>query len=196
MDLPVRELRSQQALLDDLERRAADGEARLRALVAPLTPEQLRWNPAPGAWGVGQVLEHLTVSATAYLPRLRALLDGAPTRREPGAAWKPSFVGKLLLRSLAPSSTRRMPAPRAWKVAAEPPADAPARYLAAHGELRGLLRQAGQSRADVARLRIASPVSSLLRLNVGDALATLVVHAERHLGQIERVVSHPGFPRS
>lgn len=196
MDRPVHELRSQQALLDDLQRRAADGETRLRALVEPLSTAQLRWNPAPGAWSVGQVLEHLTVSADGYLPRLRALLERAPARRGPDAAWKPTFVGGLLLRSLAPSSTRRVPAPRAWRVVAEPPVDAPARYLAAHGELRGLLRQAGDSGADVARLRIASPVSRLLRLNVGDALATLVVHAERHLGQIERAVGHPDFPRS
>lgn len=194
MDLPVHEHRSQQALLDDLARRAADGEARLRALVEPLSPAQLRWEPAPGAWSAGQVLEHLTVAASNYLPRLRTQLDGAPVRRDGDGAWKPSFVGRLLLRSLAPSSTRRIPAPRVWKVTAAPPADALARYLAAHGELRGLLRRAADSRADLARIRLASPVSSLLRLNAGDALATLVVHAERHLGQIGRVRAHPDFP--
>lgn len=195
MDLPVHEHRSQQALLDDLERRAADTETRLRALVEPLSPEQLRWEPAPGSWSVGQVLEHLSVSAAGYLPRLRTLLSSAPARREDDGAWKPSFVGRLLLRSLAPSSTRRIPAPRAWKVAAAPPADAVARYLAVHGELRELLRRAADARADLARLRLASPLSSLLRMNAGDALATLVVHAERHLGQIGRVRAHPGFPR-
>jgi uncharacterized damage-inducible protein DinB len=194
MDLTGRRPIPQQALLDDLEHRAAEGETRLRTLVAELSPAQLRWTPAPGAWGAGQVLEHLTVSARAYLPRLDALLADAPRRHGADATWRASFVGGFLLRALAPSSTRRVPAPRAWKVAAEPPADAATRYLATHAEVRALLRRAAETRADVTRARLASPVSPLLRMNVGDALATLVVHTERHLGQIERVRGTPGFP--
>jgi hypothetical protein len=35
---------------------------------------------------------------------------------------------------------------------------------------------------------MSSPVMPLLRMNLGDALTLLVVHAERHAGQIERVL--------
>jgi hypothetical protein len=40
---------------------------------------------------------------------------------------------------------------------------------------------------DWRRVRMRSPVAPLLRMNLGDALTVLVVHAERHAGQIERV---------
>jgi hypothetical protein len=32
----------------------------------------------------------------------------------------------------------------------------------------------------------SSPVSPLIRLNLGDAFRVLVVHCHRHLGQVER----------
>jgi hypothetical protein len=44
------------------------------------------------------------------------------------------------------------------------------------------------------RARLGSPVSSLIRLNLGDAFTIGVVHEERHLGQIERIRSMPEFP--
>ena len=39
------------------ELRAADDRA--RDLVRDLTPQQLNWQPLPGAWSIGQCLEHL-----------------------------------------------------------------------------------------------------------------------------------------
>jgi hypothetical protein len=44
------------------------------------------------------------------------------------------------------------------------------------------------------RLRIASPLSRLIRLNLGDCFMVGVAHARRHLGQIERIRAQPGFP--
>jgi hypothetical protein len=42
--------------------------------------------------------------------------------------------------------------------------------------------------------RVASPVTSLIGYNLGDAFSILVVHAERHLRQIGRVEARPDFP--
>ena len=45
------------------------------------------------------------------------------------------------------------------------------------------------------RLRLSSPVSPLLRLNLGDAFTILANHDTRHMRQIERVRGQAGFPR-
>jgi hypothetical protein len=42
---------------------------------------------------------------------------------------------------------------------------------------------------DWRRLRMRSPVMPLLRFNLGDAFLMLLVHAERHAGQMERVAA-------
>jgi hypothetical protein len=38
-------------------------------------------------------------------------------------------------------------------------------------------------------VRFRSPVTALLRLNLGDGFLILISHAERHFGQIDRVLS-------
>jgi hypothetical protein len=44
------------------------------------------------------------------------------------------------------------------------------------------------------RIRLASPISRLVRLNLGDCFAINAAHARRHLGQIERIRNRPEFP--
>ena len=49
---------------------------------------------------------------------------------------------------------------------------------------------------DLRRNKVTSPVSKLIRINLGDALLILVVHSQRHLQQIARVRAHPDFPKA
>jgi hypothetical protein len=59
-------------LLAELD--AADERA--NELVIGINPEQLDWQPAPGAWSVGQCLEHLCIANEVYLPAISASLAG------------------------------------------------------------------------------------------------------------------------
>jgi hypothetical protein len=63
------------------------------------------------------------------------------------------------------------------------------RYLE---QLRAIRREAAG--LDLRRTRVVSPVTRLVRMNVGDALALLLTHERRHLGQIGRVRESAGFP--
>ncbi len=49
---------------------------------------------------------------------------------------------------------------------------------------------------DLASERFASPVASLLRLTVYQALHIITSHARRHIWQINRVIDDPSFPHS
>src|SRR5437764_13837718 len=53
---------------------AADQEA--KELLGGLSPEQLNWQPMPGAWSVGQCLEHLCITNELYVPAIHASLTG------------------------------------------------------------------------------------------------------------------------
>jgi DinB superfamily len=55
---------------------AADQKA--QELVTGLSPEQLNWQPGPGAWSVGQCLEHLCIANEVYLPAISSSLEGKP----------------------------------------------------------------------------------------------------------------------
>lgn len=192
----------------------ADGAARAERLVAELAAadariaraagglgaRQLQWRPPGGGWGIGDVLEHLVASNEDYLARLRPLVadgargTGAAVRAvQPGGGadgWRPSLMGGFLARSLR--APRRLPAPKRWRPASAARADALERFLAGEREVARLLRASLD--LDWRRTRLASPVSRLVRLNLGDAFEVIAAHSSRHAGQLERVRAGGDFP--
>ena len=183
-------IRQEELLRDcavDVER--IDAEA--RRLTAGLSEAQLRWNPPDGGWSIAQVFAHLVQANASYFDRMREAIAAGP-RREADATWRPTLFGGLLYRSLEPSNRRGAPSPKIWRPASHPPADTLDNFLAGQATLAGLIRDAAD--IDLVRTRLSSPVSRLVRINLGDAIRVLVVHDWRHLGQVERVLARPGFP--
>jgi hypothetical protein len=178
-------------LLEDVEQ---IGE-RARRLTAPLSDAQMGWTPPDGGWSAGQVLEHLLISDRSYVVRMRPLIDTARARATEAApaSWRPTLAGRFLIKSLAPGATRKLPAPSIYRPGPSPRPGVVAEYLRSLDDLASLMRAARG--LDLGRLRMSSPVSRLIRLHVGDGFAIMVVHAQRHLGQIERLLKSPGFPR-
>lgn len=168
-----------------------DTARRVRALAGRMDDSRLHWYPPGGGWSMGQVLEHLCVSDEDYLVRLRDLVarPDAP-RAAPGAEWRPSLMGRFLVSSL--ERPRKLPAPRRWIPPLMPRPDVLEAYLARQDELLGLLDRGGA--LDWRRVRTSSPVSPLIRLNLGDCFTLLAVHGRRHLGQMERLAARPDFP--
>jgi hypothetical protein len=66
-------------------------------------------------------------------------------------------------------------------------------FLRLHSELGGLVR--ASDGINLNRLSFGSPVTPLIRVNVADSFMILMLHARRHLRQVERVTLAPGFLR-
>lgn len=168
-------------------------EAATRAIAADTSAAALVWRPPGGGWGVGQVFEHLVVSNRLYLKPMRRLVGDAAGSAGGPLSWRPSFMGRLLIRSLLPSNTRKVPTVRKLEPGPDPRPQVIDEFLATLSETTALLHRA--QGLDMRRLRMTSPISSLVRrLNLGDAFIIVVVHAQRHLGQVGRVMRQPGFP--
>jgi hypothetical protein len=157
------------------------------ARARPLDPERLVRRPPNGGWSVGHVLEHLCVTSELYEPPIRRLLGAArPDAAAPLRPWKPTLVGRLTVSTF--ERPMRMRAPKRMVPAASPRGGVVERFLAHLHTLDQLLDES--SSFDWRRLRMPSPVVSLpVRFNLGDVYSILVVHAERHARQIERVVA-------
>lgn len=162
---------------------------RIRDTLSGVGPDVMARRPGSGGWSVAEVLEHLIISADSYLDALRRLTqENAGSRVDPTAVWKPSIMGGLLAESLR--NPRRLPAPRLYKPGPKPRAGVLDEFLRRQEEVGRLLVDAGV--LDWRRARMRSPVLPIIRMNLGDALTVLVVHAERHAGQIERVLKALG----
>lgn len=159
--------------------------ARIRSSVTGLPREIISTPPAAGGWSIGEVLEHLIVSADSYLAAIRSLVErNRSVTAGADASWKPTIAGGLLVWSFR--SPRKLPAPKIYKPGPSPRAGVLEEYLARQEEVGRLITESAG--LDWRRLRMGSPVAPILRMNLGDALTILVTHAERHAAQIERVV--------
>jgi hypothetical protein len=186
MAAPIRQ--SEYADLARAELGATD--ARLQALVSALGPRALGWKPPSGGWSIGQVLEHLVVSADADLGPMRRVMEQA--RAAPGAdpLWRASLMGGFLARALR--APRKLPAPRRWVPSPTPRPQVLDTFRARLRDTAALLERARPLEWN--RVRLASPVTRLVRLNLGDCFAVTIAHAHRHVGQIERIRNSAGFP--
>lgn len=170
-------------------------EAETRAVVAGLSAEQLDWASEPGRWSIAQCLEHLVVSWQCYHPVLTTAIRSARERAQGSAgasAYRPTWLGARFVASMRDTTgARRFRAPRIFQPAARPAPGAAERLLATQQELRACIEQAAG--LELTRVKLRSPVTALVRLNLGEALELQVVHIARHLAQARRVREHPAF---
>jgi len=159
-------------------------DARAPRLTVGLSETQLYAPPPAGGWSIAQVFEHLLVSHGLYLDRMRPAIAAAP-RDPPTQPWRPSLFGRLLIGAVGPDAKRRLTTARIFEPSLSPRPRVVAAFLEMQQEFAGLLRAAAG--LDWRAVRLSSPVSRFIRLNLGDAFVILVVHAQRHLGQITRI---------
>lgn len=170
--------------------------ARARQLAGTLAPAQLTWHRPTGGWSVGEVLEHLVTADSLYEEGVRRALRGARRSASPvpASAWRGTLVGSFLVRMLDPNNSRRVPAPRKFQPGPTARPGVLAIFLERQELLKGWIREAEGS--DLNRARLSSPVSRLIRLNLGDYFEITIVHTRRHMQQIQRVVDDAAFPKS
>jgi hypothetical protein len=162
---------------------------RIREAVSALSPDALARRPAHGGWSIAEVLEHLIVSTDSYLEAMRPLVQGIRgPRSSERTMWKPSLMGGLLVWSFR--SPRKLPAPKLYQPASSPRSRPLEEFVQRQEEVGQLLNEAGS--LDWRAIRMRSPVTPLVRMNLGDAFTVLVSHTERHAGQIERLKSVTG----
>ncbi len=162
------------------------------SVVRELEPHQLAWQPPGGGWSIGQVLEHIILANDSYLARMRGLVYfHHAAHAELGVTeWEPTLAGWLLVSAMR--SKWRMRAPALWRPGPEPRPDVIRAFLERQDTLTKLIR--ASAALDWSKVFTTSPVRSFIRLNLGDCFTVMIVHAERHVRQIQRIRDRSGFP--
>src|SRR5690349_16508658 len=68
-----------------------ESDARVKALTAGLTTPQLNWHPQPGAWSIGQCIEHLAIANDIYIEAIA----GALANRQPDGPVDEIVLGRF-----------------------------------------------------------------------------------------------------
>lgn len=182
--------------LDDLLQRNVRNSEHARRIAGHLTPAQLLWQPEPTAWGVGQCLEHLRISAVFYFDPMEASLARARAagyNATPGHRPRHTLMGRMLIWAISPRTKLRTKNPKKISPVTVDAETVLLEFLATQDRLAAAMTAAVGVNLSKARMR--SPMNALFHLNLADAFEVLVAHAERHLNQAERVTQHAAFPR-
>ncbi|MFN2442519.1 MAG: DinB family protein [Thermoanaerobaculia bacterium] len=157
-----------------------------RGLVNSMPDEDLNRRPAMGRWSVADCVAHVTKSNREYLTPMRDALARADV--SPKRSFRQTFLGGWMVRQLEPPVKRKQRSPKLFL----PPtavqhdgASLLANFEEVQREIFGL-RKTAASR-DLSRVKMSSPASSLLRMNLWDAFRILAAHEWRHLWQARNV---------
>jgi DinB superfamily len=159
-----------------------------------LDARQLNWRPDATRWSVAQCFEHLLLANRLMFQAAEdALNDTAPRtiwRRLPVL---PGVLGRMLVRSQAPSTARRFTAaPEAQPATSDIAADVIQRFVEQH---RGAVaRLQALDERDAARTIMASPFIRVITYSVLDGWRLVFAHDRRHFEQARRVTLSTGFP--
>jgi DinB superfamily len=156
-------------------------------LTAGLTEAQFNWRPSPDQWSIEECLSHLTMVGQAELLAIEAAIDQAKARGITGSgAFEYPVWERYILRETEPPVRHAMPAPK--------------RFVPLHGQpITGVLptflhvqRNFGiqierADGLDLRRVKVTTPITSLLKLSLGATLAQAAAHERRHIAQARRV---------
>ncbi|MFI5279221.1 MAG: DinB family protein [Gemmatimonadales bacterium] len=158
-----------------------------------LSDEQLAWS-RPNCWSIGQLFEHLVLASDGYFSKMRGRIFDAHaphTLAETEVEWEPSLLGWMIVKRLR--SPRPLPAPKIFLPGPAARVEVVNAFIQRQATLTYLLRASAALHWN--RVRTISPVNPLIRLNLGDAFQVLIVHAQRHIGQMAQLRETELFPR-
>lgn len=172
--------------LGKLKRELTSISEQARELAAELSEAEFRAAPAARRWSVAECLDHLRITADAYLPTLReAIAEGRLRGITGDGPYRADLLGRLLVWLMEPPVFLRSRTPAGFV-----PRELPSRnevlgaFLESQQELIGCVEDAAG--LDLARLRVRSPFDSRFHYSLYSAFRLLGAHERRHLWQAKQ----------
>ena len=167
--------------------------AEARSAFGELTPSQLNWKPAPERWSVAQCFDHLITTNAAYFPPIDNVLAGKKRTLWEKMPVLPGLGGKLLLKFVEPTSTRKVKAPKIFQPAQSEVSGSVINDFVNH-QHTVIEKMKSTEHLDLEKIVITSPVTTVMTYSLMDAYRILVVHERRHFQQAKRVTEETAFP--
>ena len=159
-----------------------------------LTTHQLNWKPGADQWSVTQCFDHLVTANEAFFPVFEKVLSGGKNTFWESLPWLPAFWGKMLIKAVAPESTRKLKAPKIFHPSNSSVDGAIIhRFIDQQNQVIRYIKATED--LDLEKIKISSPVTNLITYSLMDAYRIIINHEKRHLLQAMRVSEMDGFPK-
>ncbi len=180
--------------LEDYRRQVEAAKDDARNLLAGLSEAQVNWRPTAAHWSIAECLDHLTVTNRELMSPIEAAIEEARSKGLTGRGpFRYGIIGNMIVRSMEPPAKLKFKAPKIFKPRPDQSLEAVARdFFAMQDELLRLVNEANG--INLARVKINSPVTKLIKLSLGQSFGLIASHERRHLWQARQVKENPAFP--
>lgn len=195
--------RTPRELHPELERHRTafrDIQERANALTSDLSDEQALWRPEPGRWSIAECIDHLNQVDGRVVKSIERGIEKAREERllaPPNftGEFKHGWLGNAFIRHTEPPVKFRFKAPKPYKPQTDPETP-PQEIFQRFEEIQGwLIEQVEEARGlDLARVKMTSPITKLVKFSLGQWFGFIAVHDRRHLWQAEQVREAAEFP--
>jgi len=173
--------------LDAFQQQVESIKAEARELTRGLSESQFNWCPAPGEWSIEECLAHLTMVGQW---ELRAIEQAVERGKAGGVTGTGPFsygsIDRFIVDMTLPPVRTRLPAPKRFvPLHGQPVTAIMPTFL--HVQSMFQLQMHRAEGLDLARVKVATPISRFLRMSLGATFAQAAAHERRHLEQARRV---------
>lgn len=151
------------------------------------TLSTLTWKDDPNSWNILECLEHLNLYGAFYLPQIEREIKNSTSQSE--AEFNPGFMGNYFAQSMLPKE--KMVKMKTFKsknpIHTTLDKNVLDTFLAQQLHLIDLLNQSRT--VSLNHVKIATTLSSLLKLKLGDTFRFLINHNSRHLHQVDGILA-------
>ena len=159
-----------------------------------LREDQLNWKPAPKSWSVAQCLKHLILASEEYVTGMEKAISTYKENRVSFKEYNATISGKIMFFMVNPAIRMSVPSPGGFKPKHNEQfaVDIIKDYVKLISAIAEQLESAKE--LDWNKMKVTSPITSLLVFNLGDVFEILTLHSVRHLKQAQRIISNELFP--
>ena len=162
-------------------------KAEARGLTQGLSEAQFNWRPAPDEWSIEECLSHLTMVGQWELRVIEEAVDRA---RDSGLTGDGPFyygpIERFIVDMTRPPVRTKLPASKRFvPLHGQPVTAILPTFL--HVQNMFQLQMQRAEGLDLARVKVATPLSRFLRLSLGATFEQAAAHERRHLNQARRV---------
>jgi hypothetical protein len=173
--------------LDQYQQQIENIKTEARELTQGLSESQFNWRPGPGEWSIEECLSHLTMVGQW---ELRAIEEAVERGRSSGVTATGPFsygpIERFIIDMTRPPVRTKLPALKQFvPLHGQPVTAIMPTFL--HVQSMFQLQMQRAEGLDLARVKVATPISRLLRLSLGATFAQAAAHERRHLEQARRV---------
>ena len=180
--------------LEEIQKQFEQAGDQAKLLTQGLSEGQFNWRPEPKAWSIEECLAHLTMVGQTEVRLIEHAIQSGRARNVTGnGPFRYGWLERTILRQTEPPVRRRFSAPRRFRpVHGQPITAILPTFLHVQRQFVQLALQA--EGLDLARVKVATPMTRLVKFSLGTTLAQAAAHERRHLDQARRVRENPGFP--